>query len=252
MCEKIIKDEVVEIIEHIQIAKDTYRMKVLSTLHNYMEPGQFVNIKIDGFMLRRPISIHSIDPDGFTIIYKVVGDGTKRLTEKKVKEHIQVLGPLGSGFPIHEDMEEVLLLGGGVGVPPLYEVAKQYRNLNKKVFVALGFQDADSVFCEKEFQALGCEVVIATMDGSYEIQGTVLDAVQQKNIVTDFVYSCGPLRMLQAIENTYHKGYVSFEARMACGIGACMACVAKDKKEETMYHRICKEGPVFAIGKVEY
>lgn len=252
MCEKIIKDEVVEIIEHTQIAKDTYRMKVLSTLQNYMEPGQFVNIKVEGFMLRRPISISSIDQDGFTIIYKVVGDGTKRLADKKVKDQIQVLGPLGSGFPIHEDIEEVLLLGGGVGVPPLYEVAKQYRNLHKNVFVALGFQDADSVFYEKEFQALGCEVVIATMDGSYGVQGTVLDAVQQKNITTDFVYSCGPLRMLQAIENTYQKGYVSFEARMACGIGACMACVAKDKKEETMYHRICKEGPVFAIGKVEY
>lgn len=252
MCEKVIKDEVVEIIEHTKIAKDTYRMKVLSTLRNYMEPGQFVNIKVEGFILRRPISICSIDENGFTIIYKVVGDGTKRLSEKKVKEYIQVLGPLGNGFPIHEEKEEVVLLGGGVGVPPLYEVAKQYRNLHKKVYVALGFQDKASVFYEEEFQALGCEVVIATMDGSYGVQGTVLDAVQSKNITTDFVYSCGPLRMLQAIEDTYQEGYVSFEARMACGIGACMACVAKDKKEENMYHRICKEGPVFTIGKVEY
>lgn len=252
MCEKVIKDEVVEIVENVSIAKDTFRMKLTSTIHSYMKPGQFVNIKVEGFMLRRPISICSIDTNGFTIIYKVVGDGTKRLAMKQAKESIQVLGPLGTGYPIHKELSEVLLLGGGVGVPPLYELAKQYRQLHKKVYVALGFQDAKSVFYEKEFQALGCDVVIATMDGSYGVKGTVLDAVKEKQIHTDFVYSCGPVRMLKAIEDVYQKGYVSFEARMACGIGACMACVAKDKKEELMYHRICKEGPVFSIGKVEY
>lgn len=246
------KEENGIILSNEKIAKDTYRMEIAAGMANDMKPGQFVNVKIDGFMLRRPISISSIEDNKFVIVYKVVGDGTLELSKKTPNQNIDVFGPLGSFYPIHDDIDEVLLIGGGVGVPPLYELAKQCRKKNKKVNVVLGFNDKDSVFYEEEFKKLGCNVVIATMDGSYGVKGTVMDAIKEKNITCDYTYSCGPRPMLKAVESTYTKGYMSFESRMACGMGACMACVAKDKKEENMYHRICKEGPVFPIGKVEF
>lgn len=240
------------IISNQKIARDTYRMEIQAGMVKDMKPGQFVNIKVEGYMLRRPISICSIEDHSFVIIYKVVGDGTRKLSTMRTQSLLDLFGPLGSSYPIHEELKEVLLIGGGVGVPPLYETAKQYRKLNKDVYVALGFQDAQSVFYVNEFERLGAHVVVATMDGSMGVQGTVMDAIQRANITCDFIYSCGPRPMLKAVEAAYTKGYMSFESRMACGIGACMACVAKDKKEENMYHRICKEGPVFPIGKVEY
>lgn len=241
------------IMRNDKIAKDTYRMQLQGKIAQDMKPGQFVNIKVDGYMLRRPISICSVESKNeFVIVYKVVGDGTKVLSELSARRMLDVFGPLGSSYPIHEELDEVLLIGGGVGVPPLYELAKQYRAINKKVNVVLGFNDAASVFYVNEFERLGASVVVATMDGSYGVKGTVMDAIKEKGITCDFTYSCGPIPMLKAVENAYSKGYMSFESRMACGIGACMACVAKDKKEENMYHRICKEGPVFPIGKVEY
>lgn len=246
------QEERVKILSNTNIAKDTWRMELSADMAKNMKPGQFVNIKIDGFMLRRPISISSVEEDKFVIVYKVVGDGTKKLSMMHANHSLDVFGPLGSSYPLHEEENEILIIGGGVGVPPLYELAKQYRKMNKKVYVVLGFNDADSVFYEEEFKALGCDVSVATMDGSYGIKGTVMDAIKEKDIKADFTCSCGPRPMLKAVEAKYTRGYMSFEARMACGIGACMACVAKDKKEENMYHRICKEGPVFPIGKVEY
>lgn len=241
------------ILSNQKIAKDTYRMEIQANIAKDMKPGQFVNVQVEGYMLRRPISICSVeDKNSFVIIYKVVGDGTKKLSTMRRQEIIDVFGPLGSSYPIYEEEKEVLLIGGGVGVPPLYELAKQYRKLGTKVYVVLGFNDSDSIFYENEFERLGCEVVIATMDGSYGVKGTVIDAIDARNITCDFTCSCGPRPMLKAVEARYTRGYMSFESRMACGIGACMACVAKDKKEENMYHRICKEGPVFPIGKVEY
>lgn len=241
------------ILSNQKIAKDTYRMEIQANIAKDMKPGQFVNVQVEGYMLRRPISICSVEgKNSFVIIYKIVGDGTKKLSTMRRQEIIDVFGPLGSSYPIHEEENEVLLIGGGVGVPPLYELAKQYRKLGTKVYVVLGFNDSDSIFYENEFERLGCEVVIATMDGSYGVKGTVIDAIDARNITCDFTCSCGPRPMLKAVEARYTRGYMSFESRMACGIGACMACVAKDKKEENMYHRICKEGPVFPIGKVEY
>ncbi|MEG0314015.1 MAG: dihydroorotate dehydrogenase electron transfer subunit [Erysipelotrichaceae bacterium] len=232
------------------IAEDTYKMCISANMTSEMLPGQFVNIKVQGNMLRRPISISSIEDKQFIIIYKVVGEGTTTLSHMKVNDKIDLFGPLGSSYPIHEDVSSILIIGGGVGVPPLYEVAKQYRNINTNVDVVLGFNDSKAMFYEAEFKALGCNVVVATMDGSYGVKGTVIDAIKFNNIKTDFVYSCGPMPMLKAVENNYTKGYTSFEARMACGIGACMGCVCKDSKDKDIYYRICKEGPVFPIGKV--
>lgn len=232
------------------IALDTYQMIIDSSLGKEMKPGQFVNIKVNGYTLRRPISISSIEEDSYTIIYKVVGAGTKVLSQLKSKDVLDVIGPLGSSFPIHEEEDHILIVGGGVGIPPLYEVAKQYRKLGKDVCAVLGFNDKESIFYEEELKALGCHVIVATMDGSYGVKGTVLDAIKEYGIMNDFLYSCGPMPMLKALEEKYQKGYTSFEARMACGIGACMGCVCKDKKDSEIYYRICKEGPVFPIGKV--
>ncbi|NBK96956.1 MAG: dihydroorotate dehydrogenase electron transfer subunit [Erysipelotrichia bacterium] len=238
------------VIKNELIALDTYQMVISSTLSEEMKPGQFVNIKVDGYTLRRPISISSIDENTYTIVYKVVGDGTKKLSQVKVQDTLDVIGALGNPFPIHEEIDHILIVGGGVGVPPLYEVAKRYRMLHKDVEVVLGFNEQASVFYEQAFKDLGCHVSVATIDGSYGIKGTVLDAIKEHHITNDFLYSCGPMPMLKALEEVYTKGYTSFEARMACGIGACMGCVCKDKKDHEIYYRICKEGPVFEIGKV--
>lgn len=239
------------IVSNECIAFDTYKMVVSSPLSEEMEPGQFINIKVEGYTLRRPISICSIENNQYVIIYKVVGDGTSKLSKMKAQDELNVIGPLGNPFPIHEAQDNILIVGGGVGVPPLYEVAKRYAKWNKNIEVVLGFNDVQSIFYEDEFKKLGCHVSIATMDGSYGCKGTVIDVIHANAIQNDFLYSCGPMPMLKALEAIYTKGYTSFEARMACGIGACMGCVCKDKKDSDLYYRICKEGPVFAIGKVE-
>lgn len=241
------------ITDNKKIAKDTYRMELEYDDAKQMRQGQFVNLKIDGYMLRRPISISEVvDRYHFAIVYKVVGDGTKALSEMEAGRKINMFGPLGSFYPIHDDVDDVLIVGGGAGVPPLLELAKKYRKIRMNVDVVLGFNDAESVFYEEEFKNLGCSVHVATMDGSYGTKGTVMDAIKEAGITTEFVCACGPVPMLKAIEANYTKGYMSFESRMACGMGACMACVTKDKEEEELYHRICKEGPVFPIGKVEF
>ena len=238
------------ILEQQQMAKDVYRMVISSPITSQMIPGQFVNIAVEGLTLRRPISICSIDEASFTIIYKVVGEGTRRLSKMIAGQSVNVFGPLGHGYPIEADRKAVLLIGGGCGVPPLYELAKRYIKAGVHEDVVMGFDTASSIFYESEFQALGATVSIATMDGSYGCKGTVTDAIQAANITTDFICACGPLPMLKALEQCYTQGYFSLESRMACGMGACMACVAHDAKSADMYHRICKEGPVFPIGRV--
>ncbi|TDW12635.1 dihydroorotate dehydrogenase electron transfer subunit [Breznakia blatticola] len=239
------------VLGNVEIAKDTFEMILRPQHMPTILPGQFVNIKLDGFMLRRPISVSSVNHNCYKIIYKVVGDGTKALSKVKKGQILDVLEPLGTPFPI-DDLDEVLIIGGGVGVPPLFEVAKQFRDKQTKVTVVLGFNDKESMFYEDDFAFLGCDVYVATMDGSYGTKGTVLDAIAEHNITIDTIYSCGPMRMLEALNQTYTKGYLSFEARMACGIGTCMGCVCKDSKDKQLYYRICKEGPVFPIGKVAF
>lgn len=238
------------IISNELLAEQTYRMVLTCGCCKEMIPGQFINIKLKEFSLRRPISICSIDSDRITIIYKVVGQGTKALSEMKPNESLDVFAPLGHGYPIEMQRDKVLLIGGGVGVPPLYELAKQYIKAGKHVDVVCGFPNKEACFYEEEFTKLGAHVYTATMDGSKGCKGTVLDAIKHYQITTEFICACGPLPMLKALEAVYTEGYFSLEARMACGMGACMACVAKDQKEADMYHRICKEGPVFKIGRV--
>lgn len=237
------------ILSNIEIAKDIWRMEIKTTFAQKAKPGQFIEISVPGFYLRRPISICEIKEkeDILVIIYKVLGQGTEKMTELSSGDSLDVFGPLGNGFPI-EDIDKVLLVGGGVGVPPLYETAKQYRLKGTQVDVVLGFNDKDAIFYKEEFEQLGCNVEIATMDGSFGTKGTVLDAIKANKINTDFISACGPLMMLKALDATYSKGYISLEARMACGLGACMGCVVKDKDGNSL--RVCKDGPVFEVGKV--
>jgi len=244
------RDEV-KILKNKKIAVDIYEMTLKPKKINLILPGQFINIQLDGLMLRRPISVCSIEKNVYKIIYKVVGAGTKKLTELNVGETLHSSMALGRSFPIL-NQEKILLIGGGVGIAPLYEVAKQYRQQKKHVDVVFGFNNKNDVFYEQEFKKLGCNVLIATTDGSYGYKGTVLDVITLKEINTEFIYGCGPLALLKALDEKYKHGYLLFEARMACGIGACMGCVFKIKHNKEKYYRICQEGPVLELGKVEF
>lgn len=239
--------ELAVILHNKEIAHDIWEMEIRTGLAVKAKPGQFIEISVPGYYLRRPISICEVKEDSLVIIYKVLGKGTQKMTELEKDDSLDVFGPCGNGFPI-EDKEAVLLIGGGVGVPPLYETAKQYLAKNAKVDVVIGAADASQVFYVDAFKDLGCHVAVATMDGSLGTKGTVLDAIQEQGIQTDFILSCGPLPMLKALNEKYTKGYISLEARMACGLGACMGCVVKDMEGHSL--RVCKDGPVFEVGRV--
>ncbi len=235
-----------KIISNNLIGKDVYKMVLETSIANKVSCGQFVEVSVPGYFLRRPISVCEVSGDKLTLVYKVVGDGTKVMSSMK-EGQVSLLGPCGTGFPVEE--KEVLLIGGGVGVPPLLETAKQYKKLNQKVTLVMGFNSKDDVILEEEFRNIVDEVYIATMDGSSGTKGTVIDAICVNQVTTDFVLSCGPLPMLKAVNEKYTNGYISLEARMACGLGACMGCVVKDTEDQSL--RVCKDGPVFAIGRIK-
>ena len=234
------------ILSNTMIAEDTYEMILKTEVTDDADCGQFVQVQVPGYYLRRPISIHRILPDHqLSLIYKVVGDGTRVMSEMAEGEALDLFGPLGHGFPVLE--EDVVLIGGGVGVPPLAETAARYRSKGRNVTAVLGFNNAAAVFGTEEFRELGCNVIVATMDGSLGIHGTVIDAIKEAGIHPGTVLACGPLPMLRAVAENYN-GYLSLEARMACGIGACMGCVVKTPDGGSL--RVCKDGPVFRTGEV--
>ena len=205
-------------------------------------PGQFVNIELEGLFLRRPISISDWDENTITIIYKVVGKGTEQMSRMQAGVELDVLTGLGNGFNPDVENQKPLLVGGGVGVPPLYHLAKMLIADGRKVSVVLGFNTASEVFYADEFKALGADVYVSTADGSMGVKGFVTDAIREAAIDFDYFYSCGPLPMLKALCGcTDVKGELSFEERMGCGFGACMGCSCKTL---TGNKRICKEGPV--------
>jgi len=237
------------VLSNEEIAYKTYKMVLFGDTSKITAPGQFINIKIDSekAFLRRPISINDYDDKTMTIIYKVFGDGTKILSTKKRFSQIDVLGPLGNGFTINKKAKRQLLIGGGVGVPPLYSVAKQLHKNNIEFDVVLGFSSKVDVFLEGLFRSLGANVYIATMDGTYGYKGHVLDVIKLKKLYFDYYYACGPERMLMALIDEDISGQLSFEERMGCGFGACMGCSCKTI---TSYKRICKEGPVLESSEV--
>ena len=233
------KQVFLEITENIKLTDNVMKMTLKGDISDITAPGQFVNIKIDGLFLRRPISVCDAVGDTLTIIYKVVGKGTEEMA-KMQEGKLDVLTGLGNGYDTSLSGEEVLLLGGGVGVPPLYMLCKKLISEGKKVSVVLGFNTKSEVFYENEFKALGADTFVTTVDGSYGIKGFVTDAI--KNINYTYFYTCGPEPMLKALYNaTVTSGSFSFEERMGCGFGACMGCSCKTL---TGYKRICKEGPV--------
>lgn len=211
-----------------------------------VHPGQFAQIQVPGFFLRRPISISSVDGNVMHILYKVVGAGTSYMEAMQAGDTLNVFAPLGHGFST--EYEKPLLIGGGVGVPPLYELARCYVQKGIQPVVVLGFNTAQEIFLEEAFQKLGCAVYIATMDGSFGTKGTVLD-VLLANHLQGTIQACGPLPMLKALQTTGLPGEISLEARMACGMGACMGCVVKTFDGQS--RRVCKDGPVFDIQEVE-
>ena len=227
--------------ENIKIAKDIYKMILSGDTSYITAPGQFINIEIDGFYLRRPISVCDYDDKTITIIYKVVGNGTEKLATYSKGIVLDILTGLGNGFDINVSGEKPLLIGGGVGCPPMYNLCKKLVKQNKKPVVVLGFNSKEDVFYEEEFKNLGAEVYISTADGSYGVKGFVTDVIKDLNEYT-YYYACGPIPMLKAIYDTAKgTGELSFEERMGCGFGACMGCSCKTKYGNK---RICKDGPV--------
>lgn len=223
-----------------KIANDIYKMVLIGDTSPITAPGQFINLKLDGYFLRRPISVYDYDDESVTIIYKTVGEGTRKMSEYESGTVIDTLSGLGNGFDPSLSGDEPVLIGGGVGTPPMYNLAKKLRAMGKKVTVILGFNSSSDVFGEAEFKALGCEVHITTADGSYGTRGFVTDVLS--GIDYSFFYTCGPMPMFRAIEKIAKtSGQYSFEERMGCGFGACMGCSCKTL---TGNKRICKEGPV--------
>ncbi len=229
-----------KIIFNENIALNVYKMVLCGDTSGITASGQFVNIKLDGRFLRRPISICDYDDETITLIYKVVGGGTEQMCEMAAGEELDVLVGLGNGYNTAKSGEKPLLIGGGVGVPPLYNLCKKLIVQGKKVSVVLGFNTKDEVFLEDEFKALGADVTVATADGTYGVKGFVTDAM--KDIDYTYFFTCGPMPMFKAIESAaVTSGQYSFEERMGCGFGACMGCSCKTKYGNK---RICKDGPV--------
>ena len=227
------------IAENVALTNSVYKMRLLGDVSAITAPGQFINIKLDGLFLRRPISVCDVNDDSVTILYKVVGTGTERMSRMK-EGVLDVLTGLGNGYDTTLSGDAPLLLGGGVGVPPLYLLAKRLVAEGKNVTVILGFNTKEEIFYKDEFEALGAKVYVTTVDGSCGMRGFVTDAM--KDLKYSYFYTCGPEPMLKAIFKTsVTSGQLSFEERMGCGFGACMGCSCKTV---TGYKRICKEGPV--------
>ena len=224
-----------------QIAKNVYEMVLEGDTTYIVRPGQFINIELDGCYLRRPISVCDYDDKTITIIYKVVGNGTEKMATFEEGTILDILTGLGNGFEVKRSGEKPLLIGGGVGTPPMYNLCKKLVEQGKNPVVVLGFGNIDDVFYEEKFKEMGAEVYISTVDGSYGTKGFVTDIVKNLKDYT-YYYTCGPKNMLKAVYDTATTdGELSFEEKMGCGFGACMGCTCETTKGNK---RICKEGPV--------
>ncbi|MBQ6830711.1 MAG: dihydroorotate dehydrogenase electron transfer subunit [Clostridia bacterium] len=241
------KQRVFTVAANERLTDTVYRMTLHGDTSAITGPGQFVNIKLEGNYLRRPISVCDCTDDVLTLVYKVVGKGTAQMAAMNGGE-LDILTGLGNGYDTALSGDSPLLLGGGVGVPPLYMLAKQLIAQGKRVSVVLGFNTKNEVFYEEEFRALGADVTVTTVDGSYGVKGFVTDAMKEKTY--SYFYTCGPEPMLKAVYRTSStSGQFSFEERMGCGFGACMGCSCKTI---TGYKRICKDGPVLEKEEIKW
>lgn len=235
------------ILENTPLTASVYRMGLRGDTSAITAPGQFVNIALDGKFLRRPISVCDYDSDTLTLIYKVVGSGTAQLASMN-GGRLDILTGLGNGYDLSVAGDNPVLIGGGVGVPPMYRLAKDLTALGKQVSVILGFNTASEIFLREEFEALGCRVTVTTADGSVGLRGFVTDAL--KDMDYSYFYACGPEPMLKAVyKASKTAGQMSFEERMGCGFGACMGCSCKTL---TGYKRICKDGPVMKKEEIRW
>ena len=228
------------VTENIHLTETVMLMRLEGDTSSLTAPGQFINIKLEGKFLRRPISVCDYDDSTVTIIYQIVGEGTKQMEGMKPGDTLDVLCGLGNGFDVKKSGDRPVLVGGGVGVPPLYNLCKKLIAAGKQVSVVLGFNTAAEIFYKEEFEALGATVYIATADGSVGTKGFVTDVI--KTLDYDYFYTCGPMPMFLAMEKIMTaSGQYSFEERMGCGFGACMGCSCKTKYGNK---RICRDGPV--------
>ena len=233
------KQSIFTILENTALTRDVYRMVLEGDTSAVTASGQFVNIQLSGKVLRRPISVCDWNETTLTIVYKVVGHGTEQMSAMKSGEKLDILTGLGNGYDLSPAGDHPVLIGGGVGVPPMYGAAKRLAQMGIRTTVILGFNTASEIFYEEEFKALGCDVIVTTVDGSYGVKGFVTNALPESYT---YFYTCGPEPMLKAVyKATATSGQMSFEERMGCGFGACMGCSCKTI---TGYKRICKEGPV--------
>ena len=227
------------IVSNLPVAERTYELVLRGDTQD-LRPGQFVEIELPNFYLRRPISVCNVEKDQLTLIYKVVGQGTALMAQLKRGSELDLLSCLGNGYDLSRAEDEVLLVGGGVGVPPLIFAARRFLEAGKRVRVVMGFNTAHEVFAAKELRGLGCQVDVCTMDGSYGKKGVVTDLIE---VPVPFYYACGPLPMLKAlVEKIGTNGQISMEERMGCGVGICMGCSIQTTQG---IKRVCKEGPVF-------
>lgn len=227
-------------IDHVKkLQNDIYAMTLLGDFSEVNAPGQFINIHIDGFYLRRPISICCYNDTSLTILFKSVGEGTEKLSRMTKGDSVDVLYPLGNGFDITKSGKKPLLVGGGIGVPPLYGLAEAMVEKGIIPQVVMGFNSSEDLILEEKFKAIGINPIVTTVDGSVGTKGFVTDAM--KELDYDYIYTCGPEPMLKAVYDIAPDGQFSFEARMACGFGACMGCSCETKYGSK---RICKDGPV--------
>lgn len=236
------KKGIYTILSNEPLTPAVYRMVLEGDTQYITRSGQFINIELTGKYLRRPISVADYDDKTVTIIYKVVGSGTEHMRGMAQGEKLDILTGLGNGFSTDNDAKRPLLVGGGVGVPPMYNLCKRLLSEGKSPTVIIGFNTKAELFYEEEFKALGVDVVVATADGSAGVKGFVTDAIREAKVEFDYLYTCGPLPMLKALyDATDVPAEFSFEERMGCGFGACMGCSCKTKYGNK---RICKDGPV--------
>ncbi len=234
------KQGLFQIIENIHLTDAVMKMRLAGDTSAITAAGQFVNIRLEGKFLRRPISVCDSIPGELTLLYKIVGDGTAQMSRMRAGEELDILSGLGNGYDLSLAGDAPLLIGGGVGVPPMYMLAKELLTQGKTVTVILGFNTASEIFYKQEFEALGCRVYVTTVDGTAGTRGFVTDVMKELDYT--YFYTCGPEPMFRAIFKTAKtSGQFSFEERMGCGFGACMGCSCKTV---TGYKRICKEGPV--------
>ena len=241
------KDVLLTIKGNVKVGKDIYLMRLEGDISEVKRPGEFINIQIPGFYLRRPISVCDFEDDHIDILYKILGKGTEEISNLEVGKKLDCLVGLGNGFTLKENIKP-LLIGGGIGIAPLVCLAKKYNEMGIKPVLVYGSRSSDDLVLLDLLESL-CEMHLCTDDGTKGFHGNVCECIKSLNLDFDYYYACGPYRMLEAVAKNYEHGCVSLEARMGCGFGACMGCSIKTTNGPK---RVCKEGPVFEGREVEF